>query len=84
MSILYLLKFQIVFVPLKTLGHIVHGYEPRKVVNLLSMSPHSKIFDLFESFACTIHNLQVGIIKHIQVSNKQYNFQTDLHKSHDV
>jgi hypothetical protein len=48
------------------------------------MSPHSKIFDSFESFACRIHNLHVEIIKHIQVSNEQYNFQTDLHKYHDA
>lgn len=51
------------------------------------MSRHSrisKIFDSFESFACIIHNLHVEIIKHIQVSNEQYNFRTDLHKSHDA
>jgi hypothetical protein len=48
------------------------------------MSPHLKMFDLAESFACTIYNLHVEIIKQIQASNEQYKFRANLHKYHDV
>jgi hypothetical protein len=53
-------------------------------VDLFFLSPHSKMFDLAEFFACKVHNLHVEIIKHIQASNEQYKFQVDLHKYHDA
>jgi len=48
------------------------------------MSPHPKMFDSPESFACRIHNLHVEIIKQIQASNEQYKFWPDLYKYHDA
>jgi hypothetical protein len=32
----------------------VHSYEPRKFVDLLSMSPYSKMFESTKSFACRV------------------------------
>ena len=58
----------------------VHGHKPRMQVDLPLLSPHSKMIDSTESFACKVHNLHVEIIKHIQASNEQYKFQVDLHK----
>jgi hypothetical protein len=55
-----------------------------KHVDHLSMSSHPKMFDLAKSFACTIYNLHVEIIKKIQASNEQYKFRANLHKYHDV
>jgi hypothetical protein len=48
------------------------------------LSPHSKMSDSIEFFACRVHNLHVEIIKHIQVSNGQYKFRADLYKYHDT
>jgi hypothetical protein len=58
----------------------VHGYKHRMHVDLPLLSPHSKMFDLAESFACKVHKLHVEIIKHIQAINEQYKFEVDLHK----
>jgi len=48
------------------------------------MSPHPKMLDSAESFACRIHNLHIEIIKQIQASNKQYKFRADLHKYYNA
>ena len=55
-------------------SYSVFSYELRKHVDHLSMSPHLKMSDSIESFACRIHNLHVEIIKQIQASNEQYKF----------
>jgi hypothetical protein len=65
-------------------SYSIHSCELIKPVDHLSMSPHPKMFDLAESFACTIYNLHVEIIKQIQASNEQYKFRANLHKYHDV
>jgi hypothetical protein len=61
-----------------------HSYKPRKLIDLLPMSSHYKIFDSNKSFACRFHNLHVDIIKQIKASNKQYKFWADLYKYHDI
>jgi len=48
-----------------------HSYEPKKHVELLSIYPHSKMFDSTESFTYRVYNLHIKIIKYIQVSNEQ-------------
>jgi len=65
-------------------SYSIHSYEPRKLVDHLSMSPHSKMSDSAESFAYRIHNLHVEIIKQIQANNEQYKFRVALHKYHDA
>ena len=72
MSKLYLLRLQIVFIPLQTLSHIVFIITNlEKHIDLLSMSPYIKIFDSTKFFVSRIHHLHVKIIKHIQASNEQ-------------
>jgi len=75
-----------VFASLHILSHIAlpqsyraRNYKPRKPIDLLLMSSHSKISNSTESFACKVHNLYVEIIKQIQASNEQ-----DLHKNYDA
>ena len=62
----------------------VHSYEPKKLVDLLHMSPHSKMYDLTESFACRVHNFYIEIIKQIHACNEQYKFRAYLHKCHNA
>ena len=47
----------------------VHGHIPRMPVDIPPLSPHSKMSDLAEYFACRVHNLHVEFIRHIQASN---------------
>jgi len=54
------------------------------ILDILLLSPYSKMFYLAEYFACRVYNLHIKIIKHIQVSNKQYKFRANLHKYHDA
>ena len=49
------------------LENSVHSYEPTKLMDLLFMPPHFKMYDSTKSFTCMLHNLQVEIIKQIQV-----------------
>ena len=39
---------------------VVHGYTPRKPLDLLPMSPHVRISESVEAFARHIHDLHVG------------------------
>jgi hypothetical protein len=59
---------------------VVHGYKPRKPLDLLSMSIHARVSESVEFFACRIQDLHIEITKHIQASNVQYKLQADLHK----
>jgi hypothetical protein len=52
-------------------SYSVHNYEPRKPIDLLPISFHSKMSDLTELFACIVYILHVDIIKQIQASNEQ-------------
>ena len=62
---------------------IVHGYKPRKPLDLLLMSFHAKVYGSTESFACRIQDLHIEITKQIQVSNAPYKLQVDLHRQHN-
>jgi hypothetical protein len=62
---------------------VVHGYKPRKPLDLLSMSIHARVSESAEFFARRIQDLHIEITKHIQASNAQYKLQADLHKRHN-
>jgi len=59
---------------------VVHGYKPRKPLDLLPMSIHARVFESVESFARRILDLHIEITKQIQASNAQYKLQADLHR----
>ena len=48
---------------------IVHGYTPRKPLDLLPISAHVRISEFTETFAQHIHDLHNEICKNIQVTN---------------
>jgi hypothetical protein len=54
---------------------VVHGYKPRKPLDLLPMSLYARVSELVESFARRIQDLHIEITKQIQASNAQYNFK---------
>ncbi|GFZ18557.1 hypothetical protein Acr_27g0002960 [Actinidia rufa] len=56
---------------------VVHGFKPRKPVDLLPMSPHTRVSESAESFARHIRELHDEIRKVINDSNFQYKFQAD-------
>ena len=58
---------------------VVHGYTPRKPLDLLPMSPHVRIFESAEAFARHVHDLHNEIRKKIQASNSQYKIYADTH-----
>jgi hypothetical protein len=62
---------------------VVHGYKPRKPLDLLPMSLHARVSELVESFARRIQDLHIEITKQIQASNAQYKLQADLHRRHN-
>ena len=61
---------------------IMHGYTPRKPLDLLPMSPNVRIFESAEAFARHIHDLHNKIRKKIQASNSQYKIHADIHRHH--
>ena len=61
---------------------VMHGYTPRKPLDLLPMSPNVRIFESAEAFARHIHDLHNEIRKKIQVSNSQYKIHADIHRHH--
>jgi len=62
---------------------VVHGYKPRKPLDLLPMSLHARVSELVKSFARRIQDLHIEITKQIQASNAQYKLQADLHRRHN-
>jgi hypothetical protein len=48
---------------------VVHGYKPRKPLDLLLMSLYARISKLAESFTHKIQDLHVKMNKQIQASN---------------
>jgi len=62
---------------------VVHGYKPRKLLDLLPMSLHARVSESAESFARRIQDLHIEITKQIQTSNAQYKLQADLHRQHN-
>ena len=61
---------------------VMHGYTPRKPLDLLPMSLHVRIFEFPEAFAQHIHDLHSEIRKNIQKSNSQYKIHADTHRHH--
>ncbi|GFZ18574.1 hypothetical protein Acr_27g0003130 [Actinidia rufa] len=61
---------------------VVHGFKPRKPVDLLPMSPHTRVSESAESFARHIRELHDEIRKVINDSNCQYKFQADSRRRH--
>ncbi|KAL3577705.1 hypothetical protein D5086_019209 [Populus alba] len=62
---------------------VVHGYKPKKPLDLLPMSLHARVSESAESFARRIQVLHIEITKQIQASNAQYKLQADLHRRHN-
>jgi len=62
---------------------VVHGYKPRKPLDLFPMSIHARVSESAESFACRIQDLHIEISKQIQASNAQHKLQADLDKRHN-
>ena len=60
----------------------MHGYTPRKPLDLFPMSPHVRISKSTEAFARHIHDLHNEIHKKIQASNSQYKIHVDTHMHH--
>ncbi|GFZ19564.1 hypothetical protein Acr_28g0002690 [Actinidia rufa] len=61
---------------------VVHGFKPRKSIDLLPMSPHTRVSESAESFARHIRELHDEIRKVINDSNFQYKFQADSRRRH--
>jgi len=61
---------------------VVHGYKPRKPLDLLPMSIHTRVSESAEFFARRIQDLHIEITKQIQASNVQYKLQAYLHRRH--
>ena len=61
---------------------VVHGYTPRKPLDLLPMSPQVRISESAEVFARHIHDLHNEIRKKIQASNSQYKIHADTYRRH--
>jgi len=53
---------------------VVHGYKPRKPLDLLPMSIHARVSKSVESFACRIQDLHIEITKQIQAIMRNINF----------
>jgi len=62
---------------------VVHGYKPRKPLDLLHMSFHARVSESAESFARRIQDLHIEITKQIETSNAQYKLQADLRRRHN-
>jgi len=62
---------------------VVHGYKPRKPLNLLPISLHARVSESAKSFARRIQDLHIEITKQIQASNVQYKLQAYLHRRHN-
>ena len=61
---------------------IVHGYTPRRPLDLLPMSPHDRISVSAVEFASHMHELHKEINKRIHASNFKYKTQANLHRLH--
>uniref|UniRef100_A0A2N9IA60 Reverse transcriptase n=1 Tax=Fagus sylvatica TaxID=28930 RepID=A0A2N9IA60_FAGSY len=61
---------------------VVHGYPPRKPLDLLPMSPHVRVSESAEAFAQYLHDLHHKIRNKIQASSFQYKIHVDTHRRH--
>jgi len=60
----------------------VHGYKPKKPIDLILMTQHPRLSESASAFASYIHDLHKEINKKIQESNAQYKSYAELHHRH--
>jgi len=65
-----------------SLFEVVHGYKPKKSIDLIFMTHHPTVSESASAFASHIHDLHKKISKKIQESNTQNKFYADLHRRH--
>ena len=58
---------------------VVHGYKPRRPLDLLLMSSHDRVSVSAVKFASHMHKLHKEINKQVHVSNLKYKTQANLH-----
>ena len=61
---------------------VVHGFKPRKPLDLIPMSLHDSVSMSAEAFAQHLHDLHIEINKQLAASNASYKLRADLHKRH--
>jgi len=61
---------------------VVHGYKPRKPIDLILMTQQPRLSESASAFASHIHDLHKKISKKIQKSHDQYKSYADLHRRH--
>ena len=61
---------------------VVHGYTPRRPLDLLPMSLHDRVSMSAVEFASHMHVLHKEINKRIHASNLKYKTQANLHRHH--
>ena len=59
---------------------IVHGYKPRKPLDLIPLSIHTRISESAESFAQHVKNLHKEVSNKINLSNETYKHLANSHK----
>jgi hypothetical protein len=59
---------------------VVHGYKPRKPLDLIPMSPHASVSMSAEAFSQYLHDLHIEINKQLEASNASYKLRANLHK----
>ena len=59
---------------------IVHGYKPRKPLDLLPLPPNTRVSESAESYAQHIKDLHHEISKKIHLSNESYKHRANLRK----
>ncbi len=59
---------------------IVHGYKPRKPVDLIPLPSHARVSETAESYAQHVRDLHNEISKKIDMSNKAYAQAANRHK----
>ena len=61
---------------------VVHGYKPRRSLDLFPMSSHDRVSTSAIEFASQMHELNKEINKQIHGNNLNYKTQADLHRCH--
>ena len=59
---------------------VLHGYKPRKPVDLIPLPMHARVSEPAESFAHYVHSLHQVISKRIEASNIKYITYDDKHR----
>ena len=60
----------------------MHGYKPRKLINLIPMTQSPRVSESASAFVSHLHDLNKVIGKKIQESNAHYESHADLHRRH--